>query len=696
MNYESWNEALCRRFFSPGSGPAPVFFFTDDDALSEMHPTGDPVQACSSLAQAVADRLDHSTRDLFRSIRREHRHWATGERVDCPPGLPLLALSVNAATHMHSDGEFRHTNYYVRFRELLDLDGRGMPDGFDQAMHQLWDDLGRWLDIDQQMERGRSTVRTHSHFHNIGYPVSQALFRQSDANRLVRLFDHLGLPPFSAWDPDDHPISKTELRIHYRIWAPTASGLSPGARQLAANEDYQELLEEILWSAVTQWETAELEPGIAITYLALGFSPFPRPSLRFWIQRRTGMPVSIEIDRRAFTAISESWYESDSLPVRDSDLESGVGLRATADGTEYSVEYDPALAIPLREDLLLGEWAEVRRVEPNETHWVLCSEGITDHLEEYLSEHAEPGWSRWGRAPGLDGWFLYRDVEVARTAPVLTYPELWRLRPSSSLSLAFKGGLKITNLGHNVYLTGGAPDLWIPPGTAAAENPSVIVDGQQHAGPGEEGGEFRLRRLSLPPGHHEATVGERSIHFHLVGTSEAIASADAGSLGLTLTTSPEPQLRDWRVHPIAPASENELVVTGGVIRGDMGYAEHRPVSLRTSAAESFVLGSAPNELSRPQEPDEPPWLARTDLLPSRYDYRPGFRAVWSIQRFSTNYWRVDCIRPDVPPNLTDIGDESVAVDWAGLLIANEEDVIAANETLGREYLNAARTIHGDL
>jgi hypothetical protein len=126
------------------------------------------------------------------------------------------------------------------------------------------------------------------------------------------------------------------------------------------------------------------------------------------------------------------------------------------------------------------------------------------------------------------------------------------------------------------------------------------------------------------------------------------------------------------------------------------YTPHRPVSLLTSARESFVLGASPDELSRPREPDEPPWLDKTDLLPSRYDYWPGFKPVWTIQRFSENYWHADCIRPDLMPDITKIIDRRTALDWAGLLIANEADVMRANERLGREYVNAAHQIYGEL
>jgi hypothetical protein len=80
-------------------------------------------------------------------------------------------------------------------------------------------------------------------------------------------------------------------------------------------------------------------------------------------------------------------------------------------------------------------------------------------------------------------------------------------------------------------------------------------------------------------------------------------------------------------------------------------------------------------------------------MPSRYDYQPGFKPVWTIQRFSDTYWRADCIRSDILPNLTEIVDRRTALDWADLFVAAEAEVIRANEDLGAKYVNAARQIH---
>ena len=55
----------------------------------------------------------------------EFRRWQRGSQVDPPPVLPLMAVSVLAATRMRSDALARSTNYYIRLAQTLtgDLEG---------------------------------------------------------------------------------------------------------------------------------------------------------------------------------------------------------------------------------------------------------------------------------------------------------------------------------------------------------------------------------------------------------------------------------------------------------------------------------------------------------------------------------------------------------------------------------------------
>ena len=67
--------------------------------------------------------------------------------VGVPPSLPLLALTVLAASLMQREGDVASHNFYRRFREQLDpLDDQpGIPGDFGDWIPSLWRQLERWL-----------------------------------------------------------------------------------------------------------------------------------------------------------------------------------------------------------------------------------------------------------------------------------------------------------------------------------------------------------------------------------------------------------------------------------------------------------------------------------------------------------------------------------------------------------------------
>ena len=100
------------------------------------------------------DRVPASRRSFMRNAGLpiwEHR--ATRRRVErdgmvgVPPSLPLLALTVLAASLMQREGDVASHNFYRRFREQLDpLDDQpGIPGDFGDWIPSLWRQLERWL-----------------------------------------------------------------------------------------------------------------------------------------------------------------------------------------------------------------------------------------------------------------------------------------------------------------------------------------------------------------------------------------------------------------------------------------------------------------------------------------------------------------------------------------------------------------------
>src|SRR5690606_8888209 len=62
---------------------------------------------------------------------------------------------------------------------------------------EMWRGLHSWLEA-QDGTVGVSTIRDHPHLQRIGYPLSQALVRQSDHLALTRFFHALDFHPGPA------------------------------------------------------------------------------------------------------------------------------------------------------------------------------------------------------------------------------------------------------------------------------------------------------------------------------------------------------------------------------------------------------------------------------------------------------------------------------------------------------------------
>src|SRR6266540_4111863 len=246
-SYEEWTERHCAHFFDPSNADEPVTFFVDDEVVWQLAGTKTAEQGVERLVSAVGSRLGtEAAGNLFRRIERDCVRWKRLNPDACPPSLPLLAVAVLAATHMARTERVPPHNYYRRFRDLLGLVGTGMPSGYDEAIPMMWRHLDWWLDYQKRGRLGASTIGEHYFYVNIGYALSQALFRESDRQQLTQFFRWLGLRPGDS-------IGPAELLSYYRAWAP-GSNLSRGARTMAQDAHFAEQLERILTLAFGAWD----------------------------------------------------------------------------------------------------------------------------------------------------------------------------------------------------------------------------------------------------------------------------------------------------------------------------------------------------------------------------------------------------------------------------------------------------------
>lgn len=228
-SYDRWTRELARFFFDGNYPGEIVAFCADGPTLSTM--TGEPeMVAIESLRAAVKPLVMPGFR--FEFIGGLSKEWERDGMVGPPPSLPLLALTVLAASLMQRQGDVASHNFYRRFRQQIDpLDDQpGIPGDFGDWVPGLWRQLERWLNDHLSGGSGalvlqsQETLAHNAYSKNIAYPLQQAVFRISDRRHLYRFFRAIGV------DPEDDDAEPTELRRALAIWA---ARHQPGAARLA-------------------------------------------------------------------------------------------------------------------------------------------------------------------------------------------------------------------------------------------------------------------------------------------------------------------------------------------------------------------------------------------------------------------------------------------------------------------------------
>lgn len=197
LDYLSWTQAIGRRFFRPEFADEPVYLAVDAQALLEAATMAEPPVAFDSAEAAAID--------FVQAVRQQLRKPAGWELVglsasDAPPGcLGLLAFQVYAAFCMMKDANWTPKAYWPRVRELLHPCPLNLDT--DQTHQFLWRKvLQRWVNDSEYQggRRGRLILppendgRGHRH---IRLPLSQALLRTEDKQRLPAFFKEAGLVP---------------------------------------------------------------------------------------------------------------------------------------------------------------------------------------------------------------------------------------------------------------------------------------------------------------------------------------------------------------------------------------------------------------------------------------------------------------------------------------------------------------------
>jgi hypothetical protein len=680
LGNEEWVSLLAGRFFRPEYSMNHVLFYVDRPSLADLARSSED-EAVESLAKAVMARLrPRQPRQLFAPVSEETIRWKGDGGEGPPPCLAALGLSVLAATEMRSEGQRAAHNYYAWFSDLLELAGteldrHAIAHAYSDAFPILWRQLRWWLDERHRGALGLSTIEEHAHFTKIGYADSQTIFNSSDREKLSQFFRWIKLKPRET-------ISQQELLGYFRIWASRRTDLTPGAEVLLEEEEPGQLA-DLLSQAASRWEgvvkddLGRLESILSITLsgppkIALGLAaPAPPGFPEELVFEHLGRTLNLTCEPDPDGSEEDRWYEGFEISLTEGLLNNGLTLAAKGCSL-----WLPARSLHiLHMSAELGCWASVWQVRPSERAWLLVRRSVLEAVASFLDQYGQPGWSEVTREGILPrGWALLRDVLVdPLDGPA---PEgMESLAPRATNRLSLEGGLPLPR-GQRVYLTGGDPDLILPPITEAET--VVLVDGDP-VGVSAGASSVSLADLELEPGTHAVEVNGIPVAYATMRSTGEISPVSEYQVGHALRSMEdelEPRSLDAKRDPDPGA--NGVLIRGSHLepQGDAQLQSSRvPIILPTGAQRRVLLGARPGEVEVVDVPAEPPWMKKAKLVCQSFEHYPTIDPLWlkTESRWKgTSVRRLRAGEPSAP-----IESEAAVDHWC-------EEVLECDPAVGEE------------
>ena len=210
-DYDRWNLAVAEVVYTGELAGQPSYLDLEDDVLEKIAGVSEPgcTDAEARLIEVVRATLslDDGPAAVLKAHWRRLERWWGGDSFDPPPVLALLAVLSLTAENMAQGEGMAANNYYGRLGLLLGLDDeqierfttayRQVKDGH-PVSEWLWGSLNSWLEL-LEGNRGLPTAFADGHLTHIGLPLSQAILRDADRQKLPDFFAHFGLAPRSRW-----------------------------------------------------------------------------------------------------------------------------------------------------------------------------------------------------------------------------------------------------------------------------------------------------------------------------------------------------------------------------------------------------------------------------------------------------------------------------------------------------------------
>jgi len=460
--YDAWNHALIAYFTGSVQRGTTVFLSVDDEIIAQIgrHLRATNTSDLEDFYQAVRNRVIHAARVNLNTIYERNE---AGE----PQGVAFLAAMVLAASRMADEEAISHLDYFNRLREVLDLpleDGRprGMQAGAEES---LWREWTLWLQEQgflPSASRGKEGAQKY-----IAYPISQALLRGVDKDRLRRLFAD------KHWS-EDWDAETLIARVRRE-----AGTLSKHLQSVLNSHERSQALAEAIHEVYEAWQddpqsgrgasdaarsphlfawlyrTEDIFSGTVAYYL------YPRSS-----RRQHAAQVQIRFDGTLHTVGIDcpGWYTPIG-PISAAELDNGG---------HYTIE-EPAdldvLILRQRQFWILkpdpenpnsGVYASWGRIDLGTPFILLCQQQLIPQLEQLQAELL----IKWDgeQRPFADGnWVELQHCMIQSqewSGISIENKELYdALQPSISVSISMAGGLCVPKVGG--WLEGHGPRITI-------------------------------------------------------------------------------------------------------------------------------------------------------------------------------------------------------------------------------------------
>jgi hypothetical protein len=332
-----------------------------------------------------------------------------------------LFTLAHAAEQMESDGEFSHTNYYLRLAEVTGSD-RSRLSMHGRSTVQFWRAFSSWL-ASTNYAHGRPTARQISSQKYVSLAISQAIVRAEDRHCFHNLFQKYG---FTSSDE----VSLDEMGQYIASWV-HGTGSNKRLKAAWSRPELRPRICEVVLAELSEWrgqgadEQGQATSSARLSLAAAVLPGFPRRRLSLAVGRKWQGEEAINLH----AGDGATYILDNALYGGFATLSSSSGLqmpKVLADGLSLASiderhrhEWRPRLVIPFARSPTGPFWTEVTRASIGTDHIVIVRDHppIRRDVDAILDEAAIPGYT-CAEASGLAGlpagWLLYEGVRLMR------------------------------------------------------------------------------------------------------------------------------------------------------------------------------------------------------------------------------------------------------------------------------------------